>query len=378
MGESLLFKVLVYGALAAAGCCLIALCAQALRAVVVSLFSIFYQPFLSMNRACTDWMRRFVAWLRTQVADESARPGDGPAYYFIGAILYTILSTIFVLCDFGMVALTAEAMGMDRAGFKLPVDTSTLTALALVTSALFWGSIILDLTGVTHIGPWRKISSTGGRRFLMALSVVMIILAVGLLVGMAYWRGDILAQLFTSEAHAATPEQFIPAAGTVEPGMEIGTESVEAEVIEDEGPVVNDVSRRVLIATLMGIAALTTISTVFSGWGVVALIKFILLLAACLTVLPLLGVGAFGSWLCTSLLNGIAAFVQAVIDLLVQLGNRILGLFGYKPAAVEPATAPAGPESVAQAQGDGGAQGQAAGPESQEDTGFNPFQRRQS
>jgi hypothetical protein len=270
--------------------------------------------------------------------------------------LYTILTVIFLLCDFGMIVLTAEAMGMDTGSFQLPVDTSTLTAATLVTAGLFWGSIILDLLGVTHIGPWKKTLSPRQIKLLMAVSVFFIALTLAILVALAIYRYGSLLQIQVSEAHAATIESIEP--NSV---VEIGAnQSPSFSAVATQQPQA-DSSQVLLLGILMGIAALSGASTVLSAVGIVIFCKFIVLLFIAVMALPLL-TAAFITWLCSRVIDLIAFWVQMLISLFIHYGNSFLSLFGWRPEAQVKAEAESEPQihNVQPVSGD-------------EDPGFNPF-----
>ena len=151
--------------LAAGVCCFVAAFADPIRMVFSSLFTVFYRPLSVVSQRTSTYVQGVKTWISGQLADEAEQEGDGPVYYIIGSIIYSILTALFILCDLGMVVLTAEAMGMEKASFALPIDTSTLTASTLVTTSLFWGAIFFDLIGVTHWRPGANVfrSDSAGR-----------------------------------------------------------------------------------------------------------------------------------------------------------------------------------------------------------------------
>ncbi len=123
-------------------CCFIAVFAESVRQMLSGFFTIFYRPLSMIQERTWTYIQNVRTWILSQLEDESEREGEGPLYYIIGSVLYTILTVLFILCDFGMIVLTAEAMGLDKSYVQLPLDTSTLTAATLVTTSLFLGGYL--------------------------------------------------------------------------------------------------------------------------------------------------------------------------------------------------------------------------------------------
>jgi len=310
-------------------CSILAVGAQPLRETMTSFFAIFHQPFLQTHQTVVSWLKSLKMWFTNQFADESATKGEGPVYFIIGSLLYTILTVVFLLCDFGMLVLTAEAIGMDTKSFQLPIDTSTLTAATLVTAGLFWGSIVLDLVGVTRIGPWKKALSPLQHRILMWISAFFIFISIILVATMAYYRAESLWQAMAPEAHAAT-EGVESSIGGIEIGVNQKPSFSSSPAIVNQPQSYS--SRFLLLGILMGIAILSGASTVFSAVGAVILFKFIFLLIIAVTTLPLLPV-AFVTWFCSSVIYLISLCISMLVNLMIHYGNCFLGLFGRTPKA---------------------------------------------
>jgi hypothetical protein len=361
--------------LAIAACCGFALFGDQIRRTVAAFGAIFTEPLAAVQSNCARWIAAVRDWLRSQLADESARKEDGPLYFIIGAVVYSILTLVFMLCDWGMIVLTAEGMGLDTSRFELPIDNACLTATTLVTAALFWGSVLFDALGVTHIAPWYKSFSPIGRRFILLVSMAFITLAVTLGSVMAYWRGDMLT--------AMVPEA---AAGTMETGMEAGgldlvsaapdalSSNADPEMPETQFSA--DELRRqeqMVKFSLVGLAVLSGGSTAFSMVGVMKLAKFIILAAIGIASLPLLlfqGV----TWLLVTVFNLILNFVHWGIDLLIAMGTRVLGVFGVQAGEAQPDARISGQETAPDVSADTpSANDPSAG---SEEAGFNPFARR--
>lgn len=312
-------------------CCAAALLASELRTLFRAVFGIFYGPVSQIRERVSRYLQGTKVWLLAQVADESDRKGDGPLYYIIGAVLYTILTALFVLCDFGMVVITLQAMGMEEIKVELPIDTSTLTGATLVSTALFWGAILFDLLGVTRLAPWRRSLSESNRRMFISIAIFFVAVTVFIGAAMAYWRGGSLVE--TPEAHAASmfgPER----SGS---GLSLGdsgsSSSIGAGYLPEREDVLpsDDASNWIVLATLTGISGLSLASTAFSMVGLGIMIKFAILLLITLGTICLLPV-SFCSWAVAGLLNGINFAIESILDVFVAAGNHVLGLFRRRPA----------------------------------------------
>ena len=375
MTESTFWVNLLLWALLGLGvCCLLAVLSESVRAMFASIFAIFYRPFSQIQERTSAYLQRAKDWLLQQLEDESDRKGDGPIYFIVGSVLYSLLTALFVLCDFGLIVLTVQAMGMDEPGFQLPVDTSTLTAATLVTAGLFWGAILFDLLGVTHLAPWRKRLSGGIRKLLIALAIFFVAMAVAIAVFMTYWRGVSLNE-FVREAQAAPSDFLTVDQGALSTangeGVDLGMS--QGDFLGDEDvPEVDSSSDWIVLATLMGISGISLASTAFSMVGLAILAKFVILLVISLGALLLLPV-VFAAWLVSLLLNLLFSAVQSILDFFIEIGNRFLRLFGRR--LPNPASGPSGAQTVPPAEPDT-AQNRGAGPAVEApsaDPGFNPF-----
>jgi len=378
-------------------CCLSAFLAVHLRAIMASCFQLVFSPLTIIRRRTGEYIQGLRSWLAKEFANERDTPEESSTYFVIGAFISTIFTVIFCLCDLGLTILTFEGLGLDAAKFELPIDTSTLAAGALIVTALFWGGVLSDSLGVTSLMPWRKKLSPRGLKILTWFSISMCALAVGIGLGLAYWRGEMIVdQLngsFVGTAEAST-EGFVPAsefpspqdglAGedpeNPEPGISMAEDESAGDDLNAEG---SSRSAWVAIFAPMGIAALCIISTAFSMVGATMFLKYLIvaLTAFCLGLflLPC----TFAAWLVAHIAEILFMVVTAVLDAVIHVGNRVLGIFGWMPenpgatevAAVGPGAeapppengpAPAGPE-------ENGEMHYQAPADNAEDRNYNPF-----
>jgi len=357
--------------------CFVAAFADSIRMMFSGVFSIFARPFSIIQERTSSYLNNIKIWILKQLEDESEHEGDGPVYYIIGSILYSILTVFFILCDFGMILLTAEAMGLDKVSIELPLDTSTLTAVTLVTTSLFFGMLFFDLVGVTFLTPLRKSLSVGFRRTFMALSVFFFLSSVFIGVSMAYWRGYTTVQ-FIPEAEASVSNMDLSRQDglNISEGGGIALSGMESSIIsEEEMPPMDTSKNWIVYACLMGISGLSISATAFSVVGLVILFKFLILMFVAICALPLLPV-TFVTWFISLILNLVFNAIERVIDFFVQVGNAILRFFRWHPA-----------DSVNQAVSEGTGTEDSAEEDSikaehdpsesaQPDPGFNPFPGR--
>lgn len=348
----------------------LALLADPIRRVVTAIFALVHTPMVRVYTVTMEAARTVWGWIGRQLADECEQPGDGPLYFIIGSVIYALLTVLFILCDFGMIVLTAEAMGFEVSQIELPLDTATLTAMTLVTSALFWGAVLFDLMGVTRLAPWRRSLGIAQRRIVMGVSVFFLLMAVAVGTAMAYWRGV---------AAFAVPEAMEPITldGAFQNGVGLTTGA------EDTSPGISPVTvptmpasidsglpkPEVAIACQMGIAALSISASAFSAVGVVILAKFLALLClsvASLMILP----AAFLSWLCAVVVHLARVLVETLVDLLLAPGQRLLDFFQRRPAR-QNTTAERETRSTSEPQQED--RTDADEPDLTPDPGFNPF-----
>jgi hypothetical protein len=384
--------------------------AQDVRLVFQAFILIFYQPLNLIMGASQRALQSLRGWLREQLQDESVRQGEGPIYYIIGALFYSILTIVFTLCDWGLIVLALEACGMEPPNFKV-MDSSTLTATAFVTTALFWGSIFTDLKGWTHLGPWTKTLDSSQQKRYMIYSIVMLMLCASIGVSMALWRQDSLLQTMspvsvasafnTNANHLNEPQSS--SLGGVELGGQM--ETTTPEVLTNTGvhtPVsyLGRLSDLIFLGAPAGIAFLCIVSSFFSGVGLAKLLKFLVLFATSCIGYAVLLPGYGISWLFTQVFNLLNNLIRTISDLFIRIGESILRLFGWRPNNGN-TNAPFNGSGEAQPQGDSAtpvnpapavvisensaaetlpkpdSETNIAGHNFNPDRGFNPFHRRQ-
>jgi hypothetical protein len=243
---------------------------------------------------------------------------------------------------------------------------------------LFWGAILFDLLGVTHLAPWRKSLSILNRKIFIGISVFFMGVSIFLGVTMAYWRGVGLIQL-VPEAHAASTEPTFQESGNLSFAGEEHvnlTGGIMGNIGEDEDFMPLDTSSNwIVLSTLMGISGLSLASTAFSMIGLGIMAKFLILLLICLAVLPLFPI-TFIFWLASSILNWVFNLVQSILDLMIQMGTNFLQLFGLNQNDANDNVGTGDSDDAPGEEPETYYQSENSTDHLSQDSGFNPFARR--
>lgn len=415
MTESYFLNVMITILLALGVCCIITIHLEAIRTIFQSFCAIFYVPLERIYNYLRSVAQRVRAWIAGQLKTECTEPNETPVYFIIGAIVYSLLTVIFLYCDWGMLVLTLGGWGMDLPKFQL-YETSTMTAAAIISVSVFWGAMFADAAGWTHLTPYIRNSNISTKRFLKWLSVTIFVFCIAICSSMAIWRQDSLMKnmspLNVSEATAAQ-ENLI----TVDNALTSGKATADSNLKDDtartstngnaneDRDLMERISNAIFMYIPAVIAALCSISGGFSFVNCCYLLKYILVLAitmgAALITLPFI----FLCWMLITMLNGIFGFLRAILDFLASLGASFMRLFGWRPeygianqpilasagnaAAPHPAT-PAPDNGINDPRSDqagnndthaaeqlpGETNNRPTNTASNNDVGFNPFSRR--
>ncbi len=333
MTTSELWKDAAYALLLVLSICLLAVFKKEWSQLIEAFFNLFRIPLELMHSKASDWLGQVKSWLLIQTADEMECSGDGPIYFIIGSVFYTVFTVIFCLCDFSMLLLTLEAMGVDNVTVSLPLDASTLTAATLLAAASFWGMILLDILGITRLAPWRRQLTPFWSRMFVSLAVLLISTSVIIGASMGVWRGGSLMETMSKDGVAALVERDagIPPIGMgVATSNELYTGNDDGNIYGDRLPVPDGSGDWIIMLTMVGVAVLSLMSTVFSATGMVKLIKFLVLLLVCLISMIVLVFASF-AWLSSLLIALVADFISAALNLLFSLGKLCLSIFGFQP-----------------------------------------------
>jgi hypothetical protein len=312
-------------AAALAAVCLFGIFEHQLREILGTFFALLLRPLLLINDSLRSFWRGVEKFYRGQFSRDGQLNLQQVFFQFIGAVLYTIFFFAFNYSEFHLLALSFVAAGIDAGHFYAPIGAGLLTAFALIASFLFWGAIILDLSGVTNIAPWREALDEKWKHCLLYIALFCLVLSLFVSSTMGLFRGKVIAdESLPSENRALQLNSGISDSNT---GFFAGNPMLPEQVPAENSaglyywiPIIANVC----IPILVGIGGL------FAGWGVVTLIKFVMLLVGFLIIAPL-GLFLIGSSLLVTVVDRLYQFIDAILQLLAAMGHRFMGIFGWNP-----------------------------------------------
>ena len=286
-----------------------------------------YSPLQMIMEWCRNGQQAIRTWVRDQVHGESPNQANRHHIMWIfGALIYTVLTVIFLTCELGVLAQTYESLGLS-ANLLTETSPGTLMAIATWTAAIAWGLFLFDVLGVTHLAPWMGNFSPVVRRAFIGICILGTITAVTSQFLLGYYRTDITVHEVMPSAQVSQAE-IAPAA---EGGDDIDAaiarlqESVAATAQSYAPP-----SWIPLAAFLCANASVIGAGLV-SFNGALPLVKWIILF--CITAagfLPLVIIGGISSML-LAMIDRMHAILQIVLDMAIDQGQAILGLVGWQP-----------------------------------------------
>ena len=292
------------------------------RNAIQAFFGLLLHPFLLINRSLESFWRGVRTFFRAQFTVEGRLDPQSVFYQFIGATLYTLFFAAFNYAEFHLLALSLVAAGIDVGHYSAPMGAGALTAFAIIASILFWGSVICDLIGITRIAPWREALKKKGREYLLYVTFFALALSLFVTVTMGLFRGKVIA-----DESFDPPGMSLPLTGGI-------TDFNTGTILKDYGVSINSDTKEGLyywipIIANVGIPILVLVGGVFSSWGLVTMIKFIMLIAGFFIISPL-GLFLILTSLATNIVERLYQFCDACLQLLSAMGRWIMGLFGWE------------------------------------------------
>jgi hypothetical protein len=305
------------------------------------IFSTFYHILIRPITLTNDFLGAF--WIgvrrfyRGQFSEKGQLDLQKVFFQFIGAVLYSAFFIAFNYSEMHLLALSLAALDIESGHYSSPMGAVTLTALAIISSFLFWGAIILDLLGVTNTAPWRDALNKKWRRYLLYVTLFSLGLSLFIVGSFGLLRHiGLVDESFNPQSYGLESPGGISDSS---PGFNLSNPSVA----EKQPPGATDkfyfwipVITGVCVPILVGIGG------VCAGWGIINLIKFIMLAAGFLIISPL-GILYLSSILLLEIVQRILDFVYALIQLLTAMGNRFMGIFGRRPPDANPPQDPLNP-----------------------------------
>jgi hypothetical protein len=305
------------------------------------IFSTFYHLLIRPITLINDFLGAFWRGVRRFYRDQFSENGQLDLqkvfFQFIGAVLYSAFFIAFSYAELHLLALSLAALDFDTGNFSAPMGAGTLTALAIIASFLFWGAILLDVIGVTNTGPWRDALDKRGGRYLLCVTLFSLGLSLFVVGSFGLLRHiGLVDESFNPQGYSLENSGGISDSSS---GFNLSNPSVA----QKQPPGTTDKFYFwIPIITGMCVPILIGIGGVCAGWGVINLIKFIMLAAGFLIISPL-GILYLSSILLLEIVQRILDFVYALIQLLTAMGNRFMGIFGRRPPDANPPQDPLNP-----------------------------------
>jgi len=308
--------------------CFAGLFEQELRDVSGNASAILLRQLIVVNDSLGTFWGRVKGFFRVQLAVNGRLDSHSLVYRVIGSVLYLIFFSAFTFSDFHLLALSLVAAGIDAGHFNPPMGAGTLTALSVIAGVLFWGAVISDLMGMTNTAPWKELLNVRWRKCLLIVAIICLVLSLVVTGSMGLYRGKVIADEASAPAGFAKP--------STEGITDLGVASSPANTIEPVTPERDsEVYYWIPIVANVCIPVLVLAGGVFSSWGLVMVIKFLILLAGFIVLSPLWLVW-LGASIVLNIVDRLYQFLDAVLQLLAAVGRRFLGLFGWKPGSKPP------------------------------------------
>lgn len=224
----------------------------------------------------------------------------------VGAVINTAYTICFVYAELWIMWLTLGALGFASAvGIVPPVGADLLMAASLTITAAFWGGVLLDALGMSHLGPWGA-QGPRGRQKTKWFAVAMLAFTAVIAGSLGLWR---YAQLAAEAPVDTTPAAVAPLITFADPALASELIPVVPALPEAEPappPLVDErLEQAVPLLVNVGLPVLIALSIVLSAWGAMTLVGLLVGLA--------LGIG--------SVLFGI---VELLIDLVLTATRGLL------------------------------------------------------
>ena len=307
--------------------CICGLFVHHLREIFGTFFALLLRPLLLINNSLEKFWRGVRDFYRGQFSMQGSLDLQSVFFQFIGATLYTLFFLAFIFSEFHLLALSLVAAGIDAGHFSPPIGAGALTAFAVIASILFFGAVICDLIGITKTAPWRESLNEKWRKYLLYVTFLSLGLSLFVTGSMGLFRGKIIAD---ESLNPTSYSQSLPFSSGL-------SDSSTGFMSGNYGPATQFPSETtggfyywIPVLANIAIPILVLIGGVFSSWGLVTLIKFIMLMAGFIIMAPL-GIFLIASNLFMNIIDRLYQFIDAIFQFIAAMGHRFMGLFGWKP-----------------------------------------------
>jgi hypothetical protein len=305
-------------------CCFLARFNQQVHELLQAIYTIIAGPVQIVDDQVSRFLRNFRGWIKTQIADECRHHGDSPLGLIITALICTSIGAVCILCDWDLMGMTNQALGMDDGQhLQGPIPLKNLPAGALIGAVLFFGFIASALLGVHSFGPWKQLKPKA-RIGLLVLSLVMICLALFLAVIGGEYRSQALMQATDAGSQDGMSAMSLNNAIAATPtggGALLGAGLPMDSVLNEPG--VETGSDWILRLNLMGIPLLSGVTLLVAGFGLILMMKLVLLLFLALLGLAV-SVVKVPIWFLRMMITGSLIVVQACLGLACAVGQALL------------------------------------------------------
>ena len=314
--------------------CLFGLFQEEVQRIFSTIYHLIIRPLTLINDFLGAFWQGVRRFYREQFSEKGQLDLQRVFFQFIGSVLYSAFFIAFNYSEMHLLALSLAALDIETEIYRPPMGAGTLTAMAIISSFLFWGTIFLDIRGVTQIAPWRDVLNKDWRKYLLCVTIFCLSLSLFIVGSFGLLRHIGL-----------TDESFNPQSYSLEGSGGISDSS--QGIILNNPPIAAKQTHGTAdklyfwIPVVIGVCVpiLVGIGGVCAGWGIIILIKFIMLAAAFLIISPL-GLLYLSSILLLEITQRLLDFVYAVIELITAMGNRIIGVFRRRPPDQNPPPSP--------------------------------------
>ncbi len=184
-----------------------------------SLLQIVHKSFEPLHNGLDDlysWGRQrrrcFVNWIHgslrsdLRTRDDQDEPNHYTSY-LIGGFINMGLLVLFVASDLKLIQETLLGMGFGNQSLRvqiagIPLNLDLLSAISLSGAAVFWGIVMMDLLGITHLMPWEN-GRPLVRAIFLTLSIVCVLVAVSVFIALGLYRSLSLIAIEQVEVRGA-------------------------------------------------------------------------------------------------------------------------------------------------------------------------------
>jgi hypothetical protein len=304
--------------------CWVAIFQQRVLAVNEAFFRMLLSPIAVAETSLQNLWGRIGQFFRQQLADEDGQLAPRNIFYtVIGSVVYTICFLLTGYADFHLICMTLASMGIEADYVRPPGGPGVITGLALFSGVLFFGTMLLDLIGVTHIAPWNRRLNPTWHRVMLIICLVALGLSITTAVLFGYWRG--MAIMDDNSDPAMANYMMFDGGGLtgLSGNLYSAMNSVTSEALDPSGAWIP-------VAVNIIIPFLLITGGCLSGYGIVQFIKFAILGIIFLIFLPSFLLLIVLSYL-SRIIDHVFNLVVSFIELAAAMGLWFLDLFGYKP-----------------------------------------------